>query len=74
MSNLWAAVVGGVASSAVAGFIAWRQGKAAGRAERLEELEERLRRLELRTAAMRAGLRVERRKHERRARRDAEEN
>lgn len=60
-------------SSLVAGVIAYRQGKARGAAAVLERFEDRLRRVELRTVANRAALRVERRKRERRLR-NAEEN
>jgi hypothetical protein len=60
-----AAIAGAIVSSTVAGVIAWRQGKARGRAELLERFEDRLRRVELRSASTRAALRVERRKRER---------
>jgi hypothetical protein len=60
-----AAVAGGVVSSLVAGVLSYRQGKARARDERLELLAERVRRVELRSAANRTALRVDRRKRER---------
>ena len=72
MEAILAAAVGGVVSSAVAGVIVFRQGKAKASREMFDHFETRLRRVELRTASIRAGLRVERRKNERKGSHNAE--
>lgn len=61
-----AAVAGAVVSSAITAVFAWRAGKVRGRADVLEEFAGRIRRLELRTAALRASVRHDRRRSARR--------
>lgn len=66
LPQIVAAVAGGIVSSLVAGVVSYRQGRARARDEAIEKLEERLRKVELRSVSTRAAFRVERRKQQRR--------